>query len=152
MLPHEKALVQRLANKPFALLGINNDGTAAEVLPRFKQEGITWRNAIEPKKYVEATRSMRSDVLGEGDGVTMFSEELDAEALLRERIMLGLRLVEGVDLGRAGVELAIDPWTPDRLRAIDRLTARGRLTRTGDVLSIPREAWLFADDIAARLF
>ena len=48
MLPHEKALVQRLANKPFALLGINNDGTAAEVLPRFKQEGITWRNAIEP--------------------------------------------------------------------------------------------------------
>ena len=50
MLPHEKALVKRLQNKPFALLGINNDGTAAEVLPRFQKEGITWRNAIEPEK------------------------------------------------------------------------------------------------------
>lgn len=50
MLPHEKALVKRMQNKPFALIGINNDGTAAEVLPRFKKEGITWRNAIEPAK------------------------------------------------------------------------------------------------------
>jgi len=56
MLPHEKALVQRLQNKPFALLGINNDGTAAEVLPRFKKEGITWRNAIEPDKGTLAER------------------------------------------------------------------------------------------------
>jgi hypothetical protein len=50
MLPHEKALVQRLKDKPFALLGINNDGTAEEVLPRFQKEGITWRNAIEPEE------------------------------------------------------------------------------------------------------
>ena len=56
MLPHEKALVQRLQDKPFALLGINNDGTAAEVLPRFKKEGITWRNAIEPSENTLASR------------------------------------------------------------------------------------------------
>ena len=114
--------------------------------------GLRWRNAIEPKRYVEKTRAMRDDVLGDGDGVTMFAETLDAQALLRERIMLGLRLVEGVDLGRAGAELEIDPWTPERLRAIDRLAERGRLTRAGDVLSIPRAQWLFCDDIAARLF
>jgi hypothetical protein len=48
MLPHEKALVQRMQDRPFALLGINNDGTADEVRPRFEEEGITWRNAIEP--------------------------------------------------------------------------------------------------------
>jgi coproporphyrinogen III oxidase-like Fe-S oxidoreductase len=114
--------------------------------------GVRWRNAIDPKRYVEATKSMRDDVLGDGDGVSMFSEDLDATALLRERIMLGLRLVEGVDLGRAGEELAIDPWSPERLRAIDRLVERGRLQRKGDVLEIPRAQWLFADDIAARLF
>jgi oxygen-independent coproporphyrinogen-3 oxidase len=114
--------------------------------------GIRWRNAIEPKRYVDATRAMNDDVLGEGDGVSMFSEDLDAGALLRERIMLGLRLVEGVDLARAGAELDIDPWTPERLRAIDRLVERGRLTRDGDVLRIPRAAWLFCDDIASRLF
>jgi hypothetical protein len=50
MLPHEKTLVQRLENKPFALIGINNDGKAAEVRPRFEKEGITWRNAIEPEQ------------------------------------------------------------------------------------------------------
>ena len=50
MLPHEKALVKRMQQQPFALIGINNDGPAAEVLPRFQKEGITWRNAIEPEK------------------------------------------------------------------------------------------------------
>ena len=117
-----------------------------------KGHGLRWRNAIEPKKYVEATHKLNDALLGEGDGVSMFSEELDGLALLRERIMLGLRLVEGVDLGRAGAELDLDPWTPERLKAIDRLVDRGRLTRTGDVLTIPRAAWLFTDDIAARLF
>ena len=114
--------------------------------------GLRWRNAIEPKRYVAATRAMKDDVLGEGDGVSMFAEELDATALLRERIMLGLRLVEGVDLGAASADLGIDPWTPERLRAIDRLVERKRLIRDGDVLRIPRAAWLFTDDIAARLF
>jgi hypothetical protein len=56
MLPHEKALVQRLADKPFALLGINNDGPAEEVLPRFRKEGITWRNAIEREQDSLASR------------------------------------------------------------------------------------------------
>lgn len=119
---------------------------------KLRDRGLRWRNAIEPKRYVEATRAMKDDVLGQGDGVSMFSEELDGIAMLRERIMLGLRLVEGVDMGRAGEELGVDPWTPERLRDIDRLTQRGRLTREGDVLRIPRAAWLFADDIAARLF
>ena len=114
--------------------------------------GVRWRNAIEPKRYVEATRAMRADVLGEGDGVSMFAEALDPQALLRERIMLGLRLAEGVDLARASADLGIDPFTPERLRAIDRLTERGRITRTGDVFTIPRAAWLFTDDIASRLF
>ena len=50
MLPHEKALVKRMQDKPFALIGINNDGTPDEVRPRFQKEGITWRNAIEPEK------------------------------------------------------------------------------------------------------
>ena len=56
MLPHEKALVKRMQDKPFALIGINNDGTAAEVKPRLDKEGITWRNAIEPTEDPLAAR------------------------------------------------------------------------------------------------
>lgn len=117
-----------------------------------KAKGIRWRNAIVPKDYVERTARARSDMLGEGDGVSVMHEDLPAEALLRERIMLGLRVAEGVDLGRAARELEIDPWTPERLRALDALAERGRVVREGDVLRVPRAAWLFTDDTASRLF
>jgi putative oxygen-independent coproporphyrinogen III oxidase len=133
-------------------LGCAAFGFARDAAATATRSGLRWRNALEPKRYVEATKKMNDDVLGEGDGVSMFAEELDATALLRERIMLGLRLAEGVDLTRAGKDLAIDPWTPERLKAIDRLVDRGRLARDNDVLRIPRAAWLFTDDIAARLF
>lgn len=47
MLPHEKALVQRLKDKPFALLGVSSDGDRAKVQELLKREGITWRQAID---------------------------------------------------------------------------------------------------------
>jgi hypothetical protein len=47
MLPHEKALVERLKDKPFALLGINSDGDAGVVKKILKDQGITWRNAVD---------------------------------------------------------------------------------------------------------
>lgn len=117
-----------------------------------RAKGLRWRNAIVPKDYVKRTENARSDLLGEGDGISVMHEDLSPEALLRERIMLGLRVAEGVDLGRAARELAIDPWTPERLRTIDALLERGRVARDGDVLRVPRAAWLFTDDTASRLF
>lgn len=63
MLPHEKMLVERLKNEPFALLGINSDGprdldksaspeeirkqTNAYCKKLFAENGVTWRNAID---------------------------------------------------------------------------------------------------------
>lgn len=47
MLPHERSLVKRLQNEPFALLGVNSDGDAKAVKSRFAKEGITWRNAMD---------------------------------------------------------------------------------------------------------
>ncbi len=47
MLPHERSLVKRLEDKPFALLGINSDGDAATVKKRLEESAITWRNAID---------------------------------------------------------------------------------------------------------
>jgi oxygen-independent coproporphyrinogen-3 oxidase len=79
-------------------------------------------------------------------------EALAPDALLRERIMLGLRIAEGVDLGKAATDLGVDPWTQERTREIARLVDKKRLEREGDVLRIPREAWLFTDDTASRLF
>lgn len=119
-------------------------GCGAYGFARTAGGGVRWRNEILPDRY--AGRAIA------GEAPTMTTEPLDPEALLRERLMLGLRVAEGVDLGRARAELGIDPWTRERLRAVERLIARGRLARDGDWLRIPRDAWLFTDDTASRLF
>jgi putative oxygen-independent coproporphyrinogen III oxidase len=115
---------------------------------------VRYRNAIDPARYCEATLrgAVRSDVVGEGDGLSMSSEALDGETLLRERIMLGLRVAEGIDVDANAAELGVEAWPADRLRALARLEASGRVERDGSRLVIPARAWLFADDTAARLF
>lgn len=47
MLPHEKEMVKRLADKPFALIGINSDGNRSVVNKILSEENITWRNIID---------------------------------------------------------------------------------------------------------
>jgi hypothetical protein len=47
MLPHEKELVERLKDEPFALLGINSDGDVDSVKKILAEQGITWRQAID---------------------------------------------------------------------------------------------------------
>jgi len=47
MIPHERALVERLKNEPFALLGINSDGDAKKVKGILEKRKITWRQAID---------------------------------------------------------------------------------------------------------
>jgi peroxiredoxin len=43
MYPHERSLVKRLEDKPFALLGVNSD-TKERVRQAIKKENITWRS------------------------------------------------------------------------------------------------------------
>lgn len=42
MIPHERSLVKRLADKPFALLGINSDGNREALKKVLVKESITW--------------------------------------------------------------------------------------------------------------
>jgi peroxiredoxin len=44
MYPHERSLVKRLADKPFALLGINSDEQRDEVKKTIEKEQMTWRS------------------------------------------------------------------------------------------------------------
>ena len=44
MFPHERSLVEKMKDKPFALVGVNSDENLAEVRPKFVEEKITWRN------------------------------------------------------------------------------------------------------------
>ena len=44
MYPHERSLVKRLENQPFALIGINSDEDKEKLKPVLAKEEITWRS------------------------------------------------------------------------------------------------------------
>ena len=44
MYPHERSLVKRLKDKPFALLGINSDSDREELKKILEKEKLTWRS------------------------------------------------------------------------------------------------------------
>jgi hypothetical protein len=44
MYPHERSLVKKLADKPFALIGINSDTDRDRVKERIMEEKMTWRS------------------------------------------------------------------------------------------------------------
>jgi AhpC/TSA family len=44
MYPHERSLVKRLQDKPFALIGVNSDKDRAELKKAMEKEKITWRS------------------------------------------------------------------------------------------------------------
>ena len=47
MIPHEKALVQRLADEPFVLFGINTDKDPAKYRKDCEENGVTWPNLFQ---------------------------------------------------------------------------------------------------------
>ena len=44
MYPHERSLVKRLKDKPFALIGVNSDREKEPLQERMEEENITWRS------------------------------------------------------------------------------------------------------------
>jgi len=44
MFPHERSLVQKFADKPFALIGVNSDRDLARMRAKYAHLEITWRN------------------------------------------------------------------------------------------------------------
>ena len=44
MYPHERSLVKKMQNKPFALVGVNSDTDREQLKEVLKKENITWRS------------------------------------------------------------------------------------------------------------
>ena len=123
-------------------------GTGAWGTVTLEGARLRYRNTPSPERYQAARWERPFSV--EGDACSVL-EPLDAETSLRERIMLGLRVAEGVDLNAAGRELGVDPFTPERRAAVERALRRGHLEETGGRFRIPRQRWLLADGIITDL-
>jgi oxygen-independent coproporphyrinogen-3 oxidase len=128
-------------------LGIGCGAYGTVVDRRRPGHATRYRNVIDPKRYLAIATGPR-----EAWSASTEDEELDPETRLRERIMLGLRIRGGFDFEGSARELGVEAWPERRLASAIKLEARGQLARDGGMLAIPRDAWNFADGIAAALF
>jgi hypothetical protein len=97
MYPHERSLVKKLADKPFALIGVNSDTDKEKLRKRMEEEQITWRSFWNGPKGTDGPISKAWNVRGwptiyvlDHKGVIRFKDvrdkELDAavDELLKE--------------------------------------------------------------------
>jgi thioredoxin-related protein len=59
MFPHERSLVQQLAGKPFALVGVNSDRSKEELKSVMAKEQITWRSFWDQSTTGEIARKFK---------------------------------------------------------------------------------------------
>jgi hypothetical protein len=64
MYPHERSLVARLKDRPFALIGVNSDTDKKQVRKRLTEEKITWRSFWNGPKGMEGPISKAWNVEG----------------------------------------------------------------------------------------
>ncbi|MFO0660368.1 MAG: radical SAM family heme chaperone HemW [Polyangiaceae bacterium] len=102
---------------------------------------LRYRNTPNPMQYMRAARSTEHGSLHEASELVDWVEELGPEERLRERIMLGLRLAEGLDLEQAARDVGAIAFTKERERTIERLVQRGRLERDGGAFAVPLSSW-----------
>lgn len=73
MFPHERSLVERLKNQPFALIGVNTDQDLKQAHAQLKTDNITWRSFYDGpggaicKQY--KVNSFPTLILIDGNGV-----------------------------------------------------------------------------------
>ncbi len=90
MIPHEKALVKRLEKEPFALIGINSDGSVEKLREILKTREINWRQAVD--ESTEGPLATRWNVSG---WPTIYV--IDAKGVIRYRDFREAQLDQAVD-------------------------------------------------------
>ena len=92
MYPHERSLVKRLANEPFALIGVNSDKDLEKLKPVLEEEQITWRSFWNGPEGTRGPISKRWNVSG---WPTIYV--LDAQGRVRYANVRGEAMDEAVD-------------------------------------------------------
>lgn len=111
---------------------------------------VRYRNSPSPDRYLTLEEWPVPDPTATDISLQQ-AEHLAAETLLSERILLGLRLREGIVPDAISAELGVPFFTETRLRAVERLERAGRLRLVDGRLLIPESAWLLADGVIREL-
>jgi len=92
MYPHERSLVEKLKDKPFALIGVNSDVDKAALKKRMTEEKITWRSFWNGPKGTDGPISNAWNVHG---WPTVYV--LDAKGVIRSKNLRGEPLEKAVE-------------------------------------------------------
>jgi hypothetical protein len=96
MIPHERSLVEKFKDEPFALIGVNSDSDREALRERLKKEDVTWRSFWNGPKGTRGPISEAWNVRGwptlyylDHRGVIRFKDvrdEAEMERVLEELI------------------------------------------------------------------
>lgn len=92
MYPHERSLVKKFADKPFAIIGVNSDRDLEALQPILEENEITWRSFWNGEKGTGGPISTRWNVSG---WPTIYI--LDAEGRIRYKNLRGDSLDKALD-------------------------------------------------------
>ncbi|MAB79034.1 MAG: hypothetical protein CMJ89_06730 [Planctomycetes bacterium] len=90
MYPHERSLVERLKDEPFALIGVNSDPDREALKEVLAKENITWRSFWD-----EDTRGEIATAWNVSGWPTIYV--LDHEGVIRFKNVRGDALDEAID-------------------------------------------------------
>jgi putative oxygen-independent coproporphyrinogen III oxidase len=112
-----------------------------------------YRNTTQIARYLQLASGCENNRLWERqpNGILAEQETIDSKIALSERLMLGLRTSDGVNLDELALELDMDQWLAKKRKTIDTLIQRGRIVWEGARLAIPFETWYLADGTISQL-
>jgi hypothetical protein len=87
MYPHERSLVKKLADKPFALIGVNSDRDIKKIREVTKEKNISWRSFWSGEKGTGGPIPAQWGVRG---WPTIYL--IDAEGVIRHKNLRGKQL------------------------------------------------------------
>ena len=92
MIPHERSLVNRLKDKPFALLGMNSDSEKSLYFEKQKEMSVTWRSFWNGPKGTQGPISAKWNV---NSWPTIYV--MDHKGVIRFKNVRGEKLDAAVD-------------------------------------------------------
>ena len=129
MYPHERSLVKQLADKPFALIGVNSDRDLEKLREVVKEKNITWRSFWNGP---QGTGGPISTEWGVSGWPTIYV--LDAEGRIRYKNVRGAEMDKAITtlLSQMGHEVELSHSSPP-LAGTSQSTVRQRRSGGGSV-------------------
>jgi coproporphyrinogen III oxidase-like Fe-S oxidoreductase len=134
--------------EPYLGIGLGAYGTLPAAAPG--APAVRYRNTAQIDRYLQADTwpAPTTDLAGAFKPYHQV-EEIALATQLSERLMLGLRLREGLSIPELTSEFGAE-WVK-RSSEVTKLRSRGKLEEVNGRLRIPYSQWLFADGILAEL-